>query len=364
MSFTCINCSVKFNNADIQREHYKTDWHRYNLKRKVADLPPVTAEEFQNRVLQQRSAEITASQETSLYCNACRKQFGSQNAHENHLNSKKHKECLEKFNQENAEGKELTTKSIVQPKEVPMIEDDVEEVGSDEWEELTENPISTNGCIFCSHQSSDMVENLKHMSIAHSFFIPDAEYCIDLEGLLYYLGDKVAGDFICLWCNDRGKTFFSLDAVRKHMIDKGHCKMIHEGVALAEYTEFYDYSSTYPDHDENMDIDEELQPELLDGDEYQLVLPSGAVIGHRSLMRYYKQRLNPNRVLTVSKSNRKLHKVLSEYRSLGWTTTQQEAAARKARDIHLMKRVQSKWAMKLGIKANKLQKHFRQQVLF
>jgi hypothetical protein len=28
----------------MQREHYKTDWHRYNLKRKVVDLPPVTAE--------------------------------------------------------------------------------------------------------------------------------------------------------------------------------------------------------------------------------------------------------------------------------------------------------------------------------
>lgn len=110
-----------------------------------------------------------------------------------------------------------------------------------------------------------------------------------------------------------------------------------------------------------MDVDAEITPEILEGDEYQLVLPSGAVIGHRSLLRYYKQRLNPNRAL-VPKENKKLHKVLSEYRSLGWTTTQQAAIAKKARDLHHMKRQYQKWSMKLGCKANKLQRHFRPQV--
>lgn len=32
------------------------------------------------------------------------------------------------------------------------------------------------------------------------------------------------------------------------MSDKGHCKMLHEGIALAEYADFYDYSSSYPDN--------------------------------------------------------------------------------------------------------------------
>lgn len=112
-----------------------------------------------------------------------------------------------------------------------------------------------------------------------------------------------------------------------------------------------------------MDIDQEVVPDLLDGDEYQLVLPSGAVIGHRSLLRYYKQHLKPHRALVVKKSDRKLHKVLSEYRALGWTQTQQKLAARKAKDIHLMKRIQSKWQMKLGVRANQLQKHYRAQVM-
>lgn len=43
------------------------------------------------------------------------------------------------------------------------------------------------------------------------------------------------------------------------MLDKGHTKMIHEGLALAEYVDFYDYSSSYPDADnQNVNIDEEV----------------------------------------------------------------------------------------------------------
>jgi pre-60S factor REI1 len=127
-------------------------------------------------------------------------------------------------------------------------------------------------------------------------------------------------EFICLWCNENGKTFYTLQSARSHMINKGHTKMLHEGAALLEYTDFYDYSTSYPDHDEAMDVDAELDVATdsgVDGDEYQLVLPSGNVIGHRSLMRYYRQRINPNRALVPKKSDKRLHKVLAEYRSLG-----------------------------------------------
>ena len=48
-AYTCITCAVAFKDADIQRGHYKTDWHRYNLKRKVAGMAPVTMEDFDKR---------------------------------------------------------------------------------------------------------------------------------------------------------------------------------------------------------------------------------------------------------------------------------------------------------------------------
>ncbi|CAH0560373.1 unnamed protein product [Brassicogethes aeneus] len=355
-SFTCITCRVAFKDAEVQRQHYKSDWHRYNLKRKVAELPPVTAEEFQRRVLNQRNTEELMRQDTNVYCNACRKSFGNQNAYDNHLNSKKHKDNSKNY----VEGETREVKVKAKP-EVDMEVD--EEVDSDEWEEDTENPIDNNDCIFCLHHSRNLIKNLEHMTIAHSFFIPDIEYCVDLEGLLRYLGEKISDGFMCLWCNEKGKTFHSSDSARSHMLDKGHCKMLHEGLALAEYADFYDYSSSYPDAEKESNIDEELDVPELEASEYQLVLPSGAVVGHRSLMRYYKQSLNPNSAVVVSnKGNKKLHKVLAQYRSLGWTATQQTAAAKRARDIHFMKRMQSKYVMKMGLKANKFQPHFRQQV--
>lgn len=351
---------------------------RYNLKRKVSDLPPVTAEEFQNRVIQARNADQESQKDESLFCKACKKFFKSKNAHDNHLNGKKHKENLKLFleNHTNEEDTEevrvsVPTAEVIEErrKQLDQAEEDdedmdAESVDSDEWDEDTENPIANSDCIFCDHHSKNLVNNLKHMAVAHSFFVADAEYCCDVEGLLMYLAEKVCRDFICLWCNEKGRTFYSLQGVRQHMIEKGHCKMLHEGAALAEYVDFYDYSSSYPDDDGTKDVDEEFDAAVLDGDEYQLVLPSGNVIGHRSLMRYYKQRLNPNRALVAKKSDKKLHKVMAEYRALGMGRLQQEAAARKARDIHTMKRTQAKLWMKVGYKANKLQHHYREQVNF
>lgn len=201
---TCLNCNVKFQNADVQREHYKTDWHRYNLKRRVAELPAITAEDFQKRVLQQRTADEKALQDISLHCSACRKQFISDKSYENHINSKKHHENVqlaeknaEKLgNQNDAQMKPDETKPNEEAAKIEDAEDsdgmNVEEVDSDEWDEDFDNPIAKNDCIFCPHHSDDFVENVKHMSTVHSFFIPDTEYITDLEGLLMYLGEKVA----------------------------------------------------------------------------------------------------------------------------------------------------------------------------
>lgn len=53
--FTCVTCSVAFNTFELQRDHYKTDWHRYNLKRKIAELPSVSFKDFQERLQIQKN---------------------------------------------------------------------------------------------------------------------------------------------------------------------------------------------------------------------------------------------------------------------------------------------------------------------
>lgn len=42
----------------FQMEHYKLDWHRFNLRQKMTGLPPVTVEEFERKT--------GAGEETSL----------------------------------------------------------------------------------------------------------------------------------------------------------------------------------------------------------------------------------------------------------------------------------------------------------
>lgn len=72
------------------------------------------------------------------------------------------------------------------------------------------------------------------------------------------------------------------------MRDKGHCKMLHDTDAAFEYSDYYDYTSSYP---EEMigNPDELYQPEALKFNEnMQLVLPSGIALGHRALRRYYR----------------------------------------------------------------------------
>lgn len=180
--------------------------------------------------------------------------------------------------------------------------------------------LSPSHCLFCSHKSSHLDDNLTHMSTIHSFFIPDAEYLIDITGLITYLGEKIAAGNVCIYCNGKGRDFRSLNAVRKHMVDKSHCKIAYgdENERL-EVSDYYDFTNSYPDanksvpdteeweDDDNVDDDQvdevvsqdessESEPgdlpenEITYGDSHlELVLPSGARIGHRSLKRYYAQ---------------------------------------------------------------------------
>lgn len=43
-------------------------------------------------------------------------------------------------------------------------------------------------CLFCSTVANSVESNLQHMSVKHSFFIPDVSYCADVDGLIAYLG--------------------------------------------------------------------------------------------------------------------------------------------------------------------------------
>ncbi|XP_013399111.1 ankyrin repeat and zinc finger domain-containing protein 1-like isoform X2 [Lingula anatina] len=43
----CSMCSVTFAGRSEQKEHYKSDWHRFNLKQRLKDLPAITEDTFE-----------------------------------------------------------------------------------------------------------------------------------------------------------------------------------------------------------------------------------------------------------------------------------------------------------------------------
>ncbi|KAM9323264.1 cytoplasmic 60S subunit biogenesis factor ZNF622 [Pholidichthys leucotaenia] len=456
-SYTCISCRVAFADGEVQRAHYKTDWHRYNLKRKVADMPPVTAENFQERVLAQRAAteRQLSGDATSEGCAFCNKKFSSANAYQNHLHSHKHQQAekqallaaqreVEKMNEKNLEKglldeekedndtrNEALQRALKQrsslakpgqrterPERPPRTmwleeqakrrereegaaaeEEEWEDVGEDddmdedeEEEEVMEEEEEEDGsaapsgthptalpgsipvtdCLFCSHHSKTLVKNIAHMTKVHSFFIPDVEFLVDLRGFIRYLGEKVGAGNVCLWCNEKGRSFYSTEAVQHHMIDKSHCKLFTGGDAALEFADFYDFRSSYPDRKQGDDAemdDEELPDDKnleYDDETMELTLPSGAKIGHRSLMRYYKQRFGAQRAVALSHNRNAVGRVLRQYRSLGWGgDTGVGTLHREQRDMQYVQMMKSKWMLRMGMNnnANK-QKHFRPQVVF
>ncbi len=381
--YTCITCQVAFAESDLQRAHYKTDWHRYNLKRKVAELPPVTAENFQQRVLAQRAATAELEAKQSEFCDICKKLFTTKNSYDSHIRSRKHKERASSSERRvsvgdagdegsQPEGSTRNKKNLEETNQTIAKESGKEGEESAESDDEPE-ALEVTECLFCPLSSEDMEANLKHMSQIHGFFIPDLDYLVDLKGLITYLCVKVGVVYVCLYCNEKGKSFQSVEAAQQHMIDKCHCKIFFEGDAALEYAEYYDYTKSYPDN-ERMEADEEEgatetdpskvlaihEAQLEVTDDLQLVLPSGVKVGHRSLKQTYKQR-------PPSLEHRKsalVARLMAQYRALGWRGYVGEGAEIRERDETWVRRMKQARYTKLGVKANKLQKHFRPQVVF
>ena len=297
-------------------DHYKSDWHKYNLKRREAGLPLLGEQDFQARW--EAALALRAEKE---------KKNGT-----DHLKANKKKgggnSKLSKKNQEiNSTG-------------VSSVANDSLEQGNDmssvaatpktpkETAESQENPdIDPKQSLFDQHISNSVEENVKYMQTTYGFFLPDQEHLTDLEGLVGYCHEKIKLGHYCLYCE---KMFPTWQGCQKHMINKQHAKLKYEATngAFEELEPFYDFSdenqtflasaqgkkSTKNEEEDVImedDGDEEWE-DMSDGEaqeaedlqEYEdalsrfgfdvtplgeLVLPDGRIIGHRGLQRYYKQ---------------------------------------------------------------------------
>lgn len=62
---------ISFFNA-FAGEHYRSDHHRYNMKRRVAGLPPVSALVFNQKVLDRRAETAIIASPKGSSCEVCR----------------------------------------------------------------------------------------------------------------------------------------------------------------------------------------------------------------------------------------------------------------------------------------------------
>jgi pre-60S factor REI1 len=360
--YTCVNCRVAFHTFEQQKLHFHSEWHRYNLKRKVADLPPLSNEDYQKRINKEESEKNNPSAE--LNCLICKKSYSSANALKSHLESKKHIKMAALPREETPTIKEEKKNKIYEEKSIikNLKEAKTEEKIMKLLEEKVRNAPKLDinfDCIFCPNSSLNFEENLNHMKFSHSFFIPDIEYLIDIFGLLQYLADKVSKSNLCLFCNGKGKAFLSVDSVWKHMQDKGHSKIAYENGADGEYSKFYDFSSSWEDiMEEDDDGGRGRSKATLSSG--QLVLNNGRkkALGHRSMARYFKQKYKPDESGVDVLINRFACFDGSMINSLPYSSRKFFTPS-----IKTFQRVEKKKNLSIGMKHNYLQHHFREQIL-
>ncbi|ELP84226.1 hypothetical protein EIN_064510 [Entamoeba invadens IP1] len=274
--FICSTCCVQFDTSEDRNTHYKSDYHVFNLKRKAVLLDPISQSKFAELT---KKDTATPTEVFTYYCSACKKRYQTENQMKEHENSKKHKANLKK--------KENPTTVIKKEKVEQEDEDPYADLPEQTIDEMIQErkslapKMTSKNCLFCDLESESPEKNLEHMDVEHNFLIPNVECCCDINGLIQYLHEKICIGYLCIWCSHETSSFQSYQAVREHMINACHCKMLYETKNIEEYDDYYEY------------IEDPNQVQIISVDDTTMELSNGLVIGHRSLAKYYNQNIRP-----------------------------------------------------------------------
>jgi len=297
-----------------------------------------------------------------------RKVFNTENAYKNHETSKKHIENLANYEKNKTEDTDSdddlsddennTTKEPRINWKKRFAEAQTEEEFNKVLDEKIKcsRRLEETECLFCNYKGSTFQEMMEHMTVEHTFFVPDMEYLANLKGLVTYLGEKISIGNTCIYCE---RMFHSLEAVRKHMTDKGHTKISYEDGPDLEIAHFYDFSVLDDEGDEIMEEEEgqsssnsNAQGLTVTSEGTELILPSGAHIGHRDYKRYYNQNLRDRDDSKAIISLSEKYKALGYYEigSSGMTIEKERLEKMKETRKELKKYLKKK--QKIRIKTN------------
>ena len=310
--FSCTTCRASFASTELIKDHYRSDWHIFSSKRRANGLAPITQEEYKsiapkNKI--QSNSVVVPKKAASVVSSESRKEATKLPNPTAKVDQLRHAAVQLGLPSDRIDiVVDLAALQISQP--VTITDDDDDDA---DWEDVEDEEILINAniSIFDDVVFETTEECVAYMELNFGFFIPDREFLTDIDGFLKYLGEKVKLGGLCIYCQ---KQFSPGRPCQNHMISKSHCKIAYEeGIDIHEFEDFFDYSSTYDDDDEQQ-LDEDgnvMDDSLLVSSTGELMLPNGRVVGHREFKKYYKQKFRPedNRPSVLSQKREELLKL-------------------------------------------------------
>lgn len=147
-----------FTSRTALAEHYKSDWHKYNLKRREAGLPLLEEGDFQARW----EAAMALRKEKEAKAHS-----GTDHLKHKRASSKKHLHAPSEKDKE-------TVKEDNNDDDIPMESSSGGKQMPQKLVESQENPtIDPKESLFDNQMSNSLEENVEYMKVKYGFFIPD-----------------------------------------------------------------------------------------------------------------------------------------------------------------------------------------------
>jgi pre-60S factor REI1 len=333
----CNHCLYVSKTYEEMKEHYKSEFHKYNLNRVTMNLAPLSFEDykrkkefFMKKAEEKKKLEETLKvQSANLYCDICNKKFNSRKkldehlASKTHLKNKAHKEEIKKEDEKKEENNEISTSSKENKKTEP--------------EKTTLDDVTI--CLFCNEKNENLKENMYHMVQKHKLDIPFVLYIKSYTDLLKLLAKKIFSYHACLTCDTQ--KFESIRSLQNHMLAKSHTSINDKD--LDEFLfKYYDLKKLLSIKEKSIRrtkefkilslrarVAKELKEKNLDGDDEweevksnegdddyepmtlpngELLLEDGTTLGNKEYKVYYKQRFHINKYEGLQKAHKERNK--------------------------------------------------------
>ena len=329
----CNHCLYVSKTYEERKEHYKSEFHKYNLNRVTMNLAPLSFEDYKRKKdffmkkmeEKKKTEEALKLQSQNLFCEICSKKFNSAKKLDEHLISKTHLKNKAKKEEEKKEEEISTTSS----------KNEIKEIKSKEPEKTTLD--DNTFCLFCNFKSDNLKNNFYHMVQTHNLEIPFIFYIKSYEELIKILAKKIFVYHACFTCDTQ--RFESIRSLQRHMLSKGHTIVNEKDLDEFLY-KYYDIKKLLSIKDKNKRKSKEfkilslrfkvakvLKEKNLEGDEWEeineeeeddyepmtlpngeLLLENGTTLGNKEFKIYYKQKFHVNKYEEIQKAHKERNK--------------------------------------------------------